>query len=653
MSERLAVIVPVFNEARGITPTLDALRLQDHSDFDIYFVDNASTDASADIIRAYARRFGLNRWHIISEPTKGTGAAADTGMRAAAAAGFALLARTDADCLPRHDWTASIRRALTPVASGGLGLEFVGGELVPRRDEGLNAVARGTLRGAVHLAEAFGRVRPGNHDPEALGPYMMAAGCNLGIRSSVYIAAGGFPRSRIEELHEDRALVNAVRRLTSRYERRRDIVVFGSSRRVQAWGLPNTLLWYKDHAYKPREVDIRDPREVVREPRVARGSIGRARRFERKLLRSAHPIALPIVDAIPGPVTRVPGLGVVVKDAQLLREVLLDTETYRKNGPGSPGDLWTPVLGPSVLLNMEGDEHAQLRRKLAPLFSPGFVAGLVTEALGPATDALRSQLVSGAPVDLVAHARRAASAVISRLVGLADDVVDDAFFRRSAEITGFVSLARPSLTPRQISRAKAVMRELDEHSARAYAGDESTVPGRMRALGLSQAEALGTVGAFVLTGTETLVSFIPRLVAILIDSGWHERLQADRSLVDAAVAEALRVTTPTPIMLRSAAAAGQIGAVRVQAGDRVILGTAWANGALGDFDPVGNPAASLKQLWFGAGVHFCLGAPLAMAQIRLALDALLAVPSLSIVSRKAARGVLIPMYSELVLQGGS
>lgn len=653
MTERLAVIVPVFNEEYGIGPTLEALRRQDHSDFDIYFVDNASTDASADIIRSYARRNGLDRWHVIEESQKGTGAAADTGMRAAAAAGFELLARTDADCLPRHDWTASIRRALTPVTAGGLGLDFVGGELVPRNDEGLSAVARGTLRGAVHLAEAFGRVRAGNRDPEALGPYMMAAGCNVGIRSSVYIAAGGFPRTRIEDLHEDRALVNAVRRLTARYERRSDIVVFGSSRRVQAWGLPNTLLWYKDHAYRPAEVDIRDPRAVVREPRRSQASVARARRFERKLLRSAHPIALPIVDAIAGPVTRVPGLGVVVKDAVLLREVLLDTETYRKNGPGSPGDLWTPVLGPRVLLNMEGEEHAQLRRKLAPLFSPAFVAGLVAQALGPETDALRSRLISGAQVDLVAHARRAASAVISRLVGLEEDVIDDEFFRRSAEITGFVSLARPSLTPRQIARAQTVMHELDEHAARAYAGDESTVPGRMRALGLSRDEALGTVGAFVLTGTETLVSFIPRLAAILIDSGWHARLRTDRLLVDAAVAEALRVTTPTPIMLRSAARPGQIGAVAVHEGDRVILGTAWANGALGSFDPACNPAASLKQLWFGAGVHFCLGAPLAMAQIRLALDALLDVPSLSIVSRKAARGVLIPMYSELVIRGNS
>jgi glycosyltransferase involved in cell wall biosynthesis len=251
------VIVPVFNEAAGIARTLDALASQTDPDFDVFFVDNGSQDASADVIHSYASSHGLSRWHVIDEPVKGTGAAADTGMRSAIAAGAQLLARTDADCLPRADWTFAVRRALTPRAGGGLGLRFVGGELVPRHDEGLGWPTRLALRAAVELAEAFGRMRAGNRDPAYLGPYMMAAGCNVAITAELYVAAGGFPRTRIEELHEDRALVNAVRRLTRDYARRRDVVVRGSSRRVQAWGLRNTLLWYRDHAYRPEHVDIR------------------------------------------------------------------------------------------------------------------------------------------------------------------------------------------------------------------------------------------------------------------------------------------------------------------------------------------------------------------------------------------------------------
>jgi glycosyltransferase involved in cell wall biosynthesis len=243
---KLTVVVPVYNEAAGIRPTLDALARQTDSDFDVVFVDNGSTDDSVAIISSYAQP----RWRVIREPQKGTGAAADTGMRAAIAAGAELLARTDADCIPRADWTAAIRRSLAT-------LGLVGGELIPRTDEGLNWATRAGLRGVVHLAEAFGRLRTGNRSPEYKGPYLMAAGCNVGIRSELYLAAGGFPRTKIEDLHEDRALVNAVRRLTPNYARRGDVVVYGSSRRVTAWGLKNTLLWYKDHAYRPEIVDIR------------------------------------------------------------------------------------------------------------------------------------------------------------------------------------------------------------------------------------------------------------------------------------------------------------------------------------------------------------------------------------------------------------
>ncbi|HEX7835572.1 MAG TPA: glycosyltransferase, partial [Pseudolysinimonas sp.] len=50
MRPRLAVVVPVFNEARGILPTLEALADQRDADFDVVFVDNGSTDASVAII---------------------------------------------------------------------------------------------------------------------------------------------------------------------------------------------------------------------------------------------------------------------------------------------------------------------------------------------------------------------------------------------------------------------------------------------------------------------------------------------------------------------------------------------------------------------------------------------------------------------------
>ncbi len=363
-------------------------------------------------------------------------------------------------------------------------------------------------------------------------------------------------------------------------------------------------------------------------------------------MRAAHPVVYPLLQTARRPVLRVPGLGVLVRDAALLRETLMDTATFTKTGPGSPSDLWTPVLGPAVLLNMEGADHLALRRKLGSLFAPAYVEPLAAASLPTAQ--LTARLRAGESVDIVAEVKRYASAMIAQLVGLPLESLDDELFDRVSSITRFVRLARPRLTPAQVAVARGILDELTAHAREAYrVGDEQTVPGRMRALGLTEDEAMGAVGAFVLTGTETLVSYIPRLTAVLVDSGWLPLIAADRSLAEPAIAEGLRVTTPSPVMLRSVVARGAIGPVAVRPGDRIILATYAANRALGPFDPATNVAAQLKQLWFGAGTHFCLGAPLAMAQIRLTLDALLDAGELRIADRAPARGVLIPSYSRL------
>ncbi|MEU1428928.1 glycosyltransferase family A protein [Nocardia sp. NPDC005746] len=247
----LWVIVPAYNEEHGITATLAALAGQRDRDFTVVVVDNNSTDATVKVVRDFALAHPEPRIEIITEEHKGTGAAADTGMRHAIAAGATRLARTDADCLPAPDWTARIRAAFDS------GLRLVSGQLIPRTDEGVSLLDRTVIRVALEVASQFGKLRPGNQDPRYLGPYVMTPGCNMAITAELYEAAGGFPRTAIEELHEDRALVNAVRTLTTDYGLRRDVRVYGSNRRVKAWGVRKTLAWYADHRYKPELVDIR------------------------------------------------------------------------------------------------------------------------------------------------------------------------------------------------------------------------------------------------------------------------------------------------------------------------------------------------------------------------------------------------------------
>lgn len=374
--------------------------------------------------------------------------------------------------------------------------------------------------------------------------------------------------------------------------------------------------------------------------------------WELRLQLAAHPVAYPLVLGIGriAPVVRVPKVGVVVSDAGLAKQILNDGAHFTKTGPGSSADLWTPVVGPTVLLNMDGAAHAELRRKLSGLFTRQSVGDLCERVLTAPLKRLRDDLAAG-PVDLVPVVRELVGAVICELVGL-DASEAAAAHRAGSGLTSMVRLGRPSLTPAQIAHGKAALGVLTRPAARAHAaGDPATVPGRMRQLGLTEEEALGAVAAFVLTGTETLVSYVPRLIALLHDTGWLDRVAADRSRMDDVIAEALRVTVPSPVMLRSVAADTKIGGVAVRRGDRVVIATISAARALGEFDPDRPHTAEVRQLWFGAGPHFCLGAPLAQAEIRAVLEAVLDVAPLSVVDRKAARGVLIPGYERLVLSG--
>lgn len=247
----LWVIVPAYNEEVGISDTLASLAAQQDPNFTLLVVDNGSTDGTRAVVSEFARENPRIRIEIVSEPVKGTGVAADTGMRLAIDAGAELLARTDADCLPAPDWTVQIRRGFDA------GLLLLSGDLRPRTDEGVGRGRVLMVRAAVELASSVGKYRSGNRDPSYLGPYVMTPGCNMAITAELYVEAGGFPRTCIEDVHEDRALVNAVRRVTRRYGRVRAMRVYGSQRRVKAWGIVRTLQWYADHRFRPELVDIR------------------------------------------------------------------------------------------------------------------------------------------------------------------------------------------------------------------------------------------------------------------------------------------------------------------------------------------------------------------------------------------------------------
>jgi glycosyltransferase involved in cell wall biosynthesis len=242
------VIVPALDEATGILATLQAIDAQTLRPLVLCVVDNGSSDATPDLVRAFRPRPGLGVC-LVAEPERGTGAAADTGMRLAIAAGARYLLRTDADSLPRPQWAARLRDELAR------GAELVAGRIIPRDDERFRPGERAFLQLVMTVSAAL--AVPRNARRGRRTRFRLLAGNNMGIRAGMYERSGGFPRSRIDEVHEDRALMNRVRFLTERIVSARGAIVATSARRYRAYGLVGVLRWYTTHGTSGLPVDVR------------------------------------------------------------------------------------------------------------------------------------------------------------------------------------------------------------------------------------------------------------------------------------------------------------------------------------------------------------------------------------------------------------
>ncbi len=95
---RLSIAVPVYNGERYLARTLDSLLNQTFGDFELIITDNASTDATPDICRAYAARDSRIQYHR-AEQNRGVAANFRWGYELAKAPYFKWQAADDL-CAP-------------------------------------------------------------------------------------------------------------------------------------------------------------------------------------------------------------------------------------------------------------------------------------------------------------------------------------------------------------------------------------------------------------------------------------------------------------------------------------------------------------------------------------------------------------------------
>ncbi len=106
----------------------------------------------------------------------------------------------------------------------------------------------------------------------------------------------------------------------------------------------------------------------------------------------------------------------------------------------------------------------------------------------------------------------------------------------------------------------------------------------------------------------------------------QDRLRAEPALLDHAIAEILRTDGPLIANNRTSARDVQIGGRAIGAGDRISLMWIAANrdpATFADADRVDVDRDPADNLLFGAGIHRCLGEPLARLNLRVGVDELL------------------------------
>jgi cytochrome P450 len=296
-------------------------------------------------------------------------------------------------------------------------------------------------------------------------------------------------------------------------------------------------------------------------------------------------------------------------------------ETY-----GMSEQEWTDRFGEftkrtTSMLGMDPPDHTRLRRLVAKAFTPKTV-----EQLRPSIVTLTDELLDECDgvVDVMAVlALTLPMAVIGEMLGVPATL--------RAELQPYIRDATATLevnpSLEQLDRAAHATRvaagRFDELIAERHTNPTDDLLSELvhveeQGDQLSHDELLSTIMLLFGAGFETTTNLIGNgLLALLDHPAELQRLRDDRSLLPTAVEELLRWDSPVQLDGRKAFEDVEVGGYELKAGEEAVTLLGAANRdprAFDDPDRFDVGREGTHPMSFGAGIHFCLGAPLARAE---------------------------------------
>lgn len=290
--------------------------------------------------------------------------------------------------------------------------------------------------------------------------------------------------------------------------------------------------------------------------------------------------------------------------------------------------------GVRVLLSADPPDHSRQRKLVNRAFTPPKV-----KALEPRIYEVAHQLIDAfadrGDVELVKEfGVLLPLTIIAECLGVGDD--DLARFKHWSD--DFVAaLGNHDLSTEQLRSLLLSQNEffvyfqqkIDERRAEPHDDLVSDViAARLDGEPLTDREMLAMFNQFLVAGNETTTKLIAASTRILVERPeLVARLRADPSLIPGFVEEALRLEAPVQGLYRTALVDTQVGGVDIPAGSHLMLIYAAGNRDHRMFPDPETPdptrANAMRHLAFGHGEHFCLGAALARAEGRIAIETLL------------------------------